>query len=106
MVTVAVQYNDGYTKIYTYTVEQKVPTFVQSNNVVTIGNIDDLYIVRYAPGEWTTSSQIKKAPGSVAVKYSAAVDGVITVKNLKTGTYTFCVQYNDESYNYYVITVE
>ena len=106
VVTVAVQYNDGYTKIYTYTVEQKVPTFVQSNNVVTIGNIDDLYIVRYAPGEWETSSQIKKAPGSVAVKASAAVDGVITVKNLKAGTYTFCVQYNDESYNYYVITVE
>ena len=106
VVTVAVQYNDGYTKIYTYTVEQKVPTFVQSNNVVTIGNIDDLYIVRYAAGEWTTSSQIKKAPGSVALKASAAVDGVITVKNLKAGTYTFCVQYNDESYNYYVITVE
>ena len=105
-VTVAVQYNDGYTKIYTYTVEQKVPVFTQSNNVVTIGNIDDLYIVRYAPGEWETSSQIKKAPGSVAVKASAAVDGVITVKNLKAGTYTFCVQYNDESYNYYVITVE
>ncbi|MBR6513725.1 MAG: InlB B-repeat-containing protein [Clostridia bacterium] len=106
VVTVAVQYNDGYTKIYTYTVEQKVPTFVQSNNVVTIGNIDDLYIVRYAAGEWTTSSQIKKAPGSVALKASAAVDGVITVKNLKAGTYTFCVQYNDESYNYFVITVE
>ncbi|MBR4881128.1 MAG: hypothetical protein IKU19_04300, partial [Clostridia bacterium] len=106
VVTVAVQYNDGYTKIYTYTVEQKVPVFTQSNNVVTIGNIDDLYIVRYAPGEWTTSSQIKKAPGSVAVKASAAVDGVITVKNLKAGTYTFCVQYNDESYNYYIITVE
>ena len=105
-VTVAVQYNDGYTKIYTYTVEQKVPTFVQDGNTVTIGNIDDLYIVRYAAGEWTTSSQIKKAPGSVALKASAAVDGVITVKNLKAGTYTFCVQYNDESYNYYVITVK
>ena len=106
VVTVAVQYNDGYTKIYTYTVEQKVPEFTQSNNVVTIGNIDDLYIVRYAPGEWATSSQIKKAPGSVAIKATAAVDGVITVKNLKSGTYTFCVQYNDESYNYYTIVVE
>ena len=106
VVTVAVQYNDGYTKIYTYEVEQKVPVFTQSNNVVTIGNIDDLYIVRYAPGEWKTSSEIKKAPGSVAIKASAAVDGVITVKNLKAGTYTFCVQYNDESYNYYTVVVE
>ena len=106
VVTVAVQYNDGYTKIYTYTVEQKVPTFVQDGNTVTIGNIDDLYIVRYAMGEYKTSSEIKKAQGSVAVKASAAVDGVITITGLKTGTYTFCVQYNDESYNYYVITVE
>ncbi|MBQ4561307.1 MAG: hypothetical protein IJA55_03120 [Clostridia bacterium] len=105
-VTVAVQYNDGYTKIYTYEVEQKVPTFVQSNNVVTISDIDDLYVIRYAPGEWTTSSQIKAATGSKALKANAAVDGVITIKDLKAGTYTFCVQYNDESYNYFVITVE
>ncbi|MBR6514383.1 MAG: hypothetical protein IKT46_06055, partial [Clostridia bacterium] len=94
-----------YTKIYTYTVEQKVPDFKQDGNTVTIGDIDDLYIVRYAMGEYKTSSEIKKAAGSVALKASAAVDGVITVKNLKAGTYTFCVQYNDESYNYYVITV-
>ena len=105
-VTVAVQYEDGYTKIYTYEVEQKVPVFTQSNNVVTIGNIDDLYVIRYAPGEYTTSAQIKAAAGSKALKADSAVDGVITVKNLKAGTYTFCVQYNDESYNYYVITVE
>ena len=105
-VTVAVQYEDGYTKIFTYEVVQKTPVFTQSNNVVTIGNIDDLYIVRYAPGEWKTSSEIKKAPGSVAIKASAAVDGVITVKDLQAGTYTFCVQYNDESYNYYTIVVE
>ncbi|MBQ4601584.1 MAG: hypothetical protein IJB24_06725, partial [Clostridia bacterium] len=75
-------------------------------NVVTIGNIDDLYVIRYAPGEYTTSAQIKAAAGSKALKADSAVDGVITVKNLKAGTYTFCVQYNDESYNYYVITVE
>ena len=106
VVTVAVQYNDGYTKIYTYTVEQKVPDFKQDGNTVTIGNIDDLYIVRYAMGEYKTSSEIKKAAGSVAIKATVAVDGVITITGLKAGTYTFCVQYNDESYNYYVITVE
>ncbi|MBQ3183138.1 MAG: hypothetical protein IJB57_05675, partial [Clostridia bacterium] len=79
---------------------------VQSGNVVTIGNIDDLYVLRYAPGEYSTAAQIKAAEGSKAVKASAAVDGVITIKGLKSGTYTFCVQYNDESFNYYVITVE
>ncbi len=106
VVTVAVQYNDGYTKIYTYTVEQKTPDFKQDGNTVTIGNIDDLYVIRYARGEWANSSEIKAAPGSQALKVSAAVDGVITIKGLKAGTDTFCVQYNDESYNYYVITVE
>ncbi|MBR4881477.1 MAG: hypothetical protein IKU19_06050, partial [Clostridia bacterium] len=106
VVTVAVQYNDGYTAFYTYEVQKKTPDFKQEGNTVTIGNIDGLYIVRYAMGEYTTSSQIKAAAGSKAVKASAAVDGVITIKNLKSGTYTFCVQYNDESYNYYVITVE
>ncbi|MBQ4562066.1 MAG: hypothetical protein IJA55_07075, partial [Clostridia bacterium] len=62
--------------------------------------------VRYAKGEWETSSEIKRAPGAQAIKPAAAVDGVITITGLKAGTYTFCVQYNDESYNYYVITVE
>lgn len=104
-VTVAVQYTDGYTKIYTCEIRQKVPCFEQKGNTVTIGNIDGLYVVRYAPGIWETSSQIKAAAGSVAIKSSAAIDGVITVKNLKAGTYTFCVQYVDESFNYYVITV-
>ncbi len=106
VVTVAVQYNDGYTKIYTYEVQKKSPDFKQEGNTVTIGSIDDLYIVRYAKGEWSTSSEIKRAPGAQAVKPAAAVDGVITVTGLKAGTYTFCVQYNDESYNYYVITIE
>ena len=105
-VTVAVQYNDGYTKIYTYEVQQKVPTFVQDGNKVTIGNIEDLYIVRYAKGEYATSAEIKRAPGAQAIKPADAIDGVIMIKGLKAGTYTFCVQYNDESYNYYVITVE
>ncbi len=105
-VTVAVQYNDGYTKIYTCEIGQKTPDFKQDGNTVTIGNIDDLYVIRYAPGQWATSSEIKAAPGSKAIKADAAVDGVITIKDLKAGTYTFCVQYNDESYNYYVITVE
>ncbi len=105
-VTVAVQYNDGYTKIYTCEIGQKTPDFNFDGKTVTIGNIDDLYVIRYARGEWSTSSEIKAAPGSQAIKPTAAVDGVITISGLKAGTYTFCVQYNDESYNYYVITVE
>ncbi len=106
VVTVAVQYEDGYTAFYTYEVQKKTPDFKQDGNTVTIGNIDGLYVVRYAQGEYTTANQIKNAEGSRALKADVAVDGVITVKNLKSGTYTFCVQYNDESYNYFVVTVE
>ena len=105
-VTVAVCYNAGYTEFYTYEVVQKTPTVEQSRNIVTFGDLDGLYNIRYAKGVYTTASQIKAAPGSVAIKPSKIDEnGNITV-TLATGTYTFCVQYDDESYNYYVITVE
>ena len=106
IVTVAVCYNDGYTEFYYYNVEQKVPTMVQSGNTVTFGELEGLYNIRYAPGEWATSSQIKAALGSKALKASSIDEnGYITV-TLNPGTYTFCVQFDDESYNYYRVTVE
>ena len=106
IVTVAVCYENGYTKIYTVNIEQKVPTMVQNDNVVTFGNLDDLKVIRYAKGEYTTSAQIKAAPGSVAVKADKVVNGLLAIELKSAGTYTFCVQYNDESYNYYTVTVE
>ena len=105
MVTVAVVYNNGYQVIYHYDVQQKTPTMVQSGNTVTFGDLDDLTLIRYAKGEYTSSNQIKNAAGSKVVKPDAITDGFITV-TLESGTYTFCVQYNDESYNYYTVTVE
>ncbi len=78
---------------------------VQEGNKVTFGGLDDMHIIRYALGEYTTSTQIKAAPGSKALKASSIDEnGYITV-TLNPGTYTFCVQYDDESYNYYKITV-
>ena len=104
--TIAVCYENGYMKIFVVEIQQKIPTFTQNDNVVTFGNLDDLKVVRYAKGEYTTSSQIKAAPGSVALKPEKVVNGLLTVELKSAGTYTFCVQYNDESYNYYVVTVE
>ncbi|MBE6573066.1 MAG: hypothetical protein E7652_01595 [Ruminococcaceae bacterium] len=103
--TIAVCYENGYMKIFVVDIEQKVPTFTQNGNVVTFGNLDDLKVIRYAKGEYTTSAQIKAAPGSVAIKADKAVNGLISVE-LNAGTYTFCVQYNDESYNFYTLVVE
>ncbi len=105
-VTVAVCYNDGYTEFFIYDVAQKTPTLEQKGSTVILGNLDGLYNIRYAKGEYTTASQIKAAPGSVALKANKIDEnGNITV-NLSVGTYTFCVQYDDESYNYYTVTVE
>ena len=105
IVTVAVCYNDGYTEFYTYNVEQKTPTMEQNGPTVIFGNLDGLYNIRYAKGEYASSSEIKKALGSVAIKADKIDEnGNITV-NLSAGTYTFCVQYDDESYNYYTVTV-
>ena len=105
LVTIAVVYHNGYQVMYYYDVQQKTPSFVQNGNTVTIGQLDDLNVIRYAEGIYTTSSQIKAAEGSKVLKAAAIVDGFITV-TLEPGTYTFCVQYFDESYNYYTVVVD
>lgn len=104
-VTVAVCYENGYSAFHVYDVVQKVPEMTQNGNKVTFTNLDDLKVIRYALGEYTTSSQIKNAPGAVGITPKKIVDGTVNV-TLKSGTYTFCVQYNDESYNYYTVVVE
>ncbi len=106
-VTLIVEYNNGYKHFYYYNVKQKVPTMVQDGNTVTFGNLDDLYIIRYAPGKYTTSTNIKNAPGSKYAKAdSIDANGEIVFENLTSGRWSFMVQYNDESYNFYVIDVE
>ncbi len=105
-VTLIVEYNNGYKHFYYYNVEQKVPTMVQKGNTVTFGDLDDLYIIRYAPGKYTTSNNIKNAPGSQYKKAdSIDANGEIVIDNLTAGRWSFMVQYNDESYNFYVIDI-
>ena len=105
LVTVSAEYYNGYIEIFKFEAGKKTPAFTQDGDTVKIGDIDGLYIVRYAPGEWSTSGEIKRAPGSRYVRPAEAVDGVITVV-LEPGVYTFCIQYKDDSYNYYTVTVE
>ena len=104
-VTIIVEYNNGYVKVFHYDVTKKTPTMDQDGSTVTFGNLDGLVMVRYAEGIYATSSEIKKATGSKVIKPDAIADGKITVTDLAVGTYTFCVQYDDDSYNYYVVTV-
>jgi len=104
IVTVAVQYENGYYEFYEYNAVQKTPTISQDNEKITFGDLDGLKLIRYAKGEYTTSKEIKYAPDSRVIKYESALNGYITV-TLDPGIYSFCVQYDDESYNYYTFTV-
>lgn len=88
-----------------FEIVKKSPTFEQNGNVVTFGNLNDVKVIRYAKGIYAASSEIKAAPGSVAISSKKLTSDTLTVK-LGKGTYTICVQYNDESYNYYTVTVE
>ncbi len=106
-VTVIVEYNNGYKHFFYYNVEKKVPTMLQDGNTVTFGNLDDMYIIRYAPGKYTTAGNIKRAPGMQYKKLDAVNEnGEIVIDNLTEGRWSFMVQYNDESYNFYLIEVK
>ena len=105
IVTIVVEYNNGYLVIFHYNVQKKSPTLTQDDDTVTFSGLDGLLHIRYAQGIYESSSEIKAAEGSAVIKGSAAVDGEIKIM-LEPGTYTFCAQYDDDSYNYYVITVE
>ncbi|MBR6514779.1 MAG: hypothetical protein IKT46_08120 [Clostridia bacterium] len=106
-VTIIVEYNDGYKHYFYYNVQKKVPTYTLEGDTITFGNLDDLYIIRYAKGKYTTSNNIKNAPGA-QYKKTADIDanGEITIDGLTTGRWSFMVQYNDDSYNFYVLDVE
>jgi len=104
VVTVAVVYKNGYEVIYKYNVTKKVPLMIQEGSTVTFSNLDDLKVIRYAEGTYTTSNQIKNAAGSKSIQgYKIETESYSVT--LAPGTYTFCVQYNDESYNYYLVTI-
>ena len=104
VVTVIVEYATGYKHVEHVTIAQKQSTTTVKGNTVTISDIEDGFVmIRYAEGTYKTSNGVKEAAGSKYVK--EATDGKIVVENLKAGTYTFCVQYDDESFNFHYITI-
>ncbi|MBR4881759.1 MAG: leucine-rich repeat domain-containing protein, partial [Clostridia bacterium] len=105
VVTIVVEYNNGYVKVFHYEVTKKTPEFIHSGNRVLIADLDGFVNIRYAMGEYTTSGEIKRAPDSKIIKPADVTNGMAVISGLTAGTYTFCVQYDDDSYNYYTITV-
>lgn len=106
LVTVAVRYNNGSVYYYKYYVTKKSPVMIVEDNMVTLKGLDDMKVLRYVRGEYSTSNQIKNAPGVVNIRAKDINASPHLKIALKSGTYTLCVQYNDESFNYYIITVE
>lgn len=104
LVSIVITYNDGSRDFYKYEVTKTKPTVSRNGNEVTFGNLDNLKVLRYVKGEYNSSYDIKRAEGSVAISGKTLTSDTYTV-TLEPGTYTFCVQYNDESYNYYTFVV-
>ncbi len=106
-ITVIVEYVTGYKHVEHITVTPKSSTLTQDGNTITIADLEDGFMmVRYAEGIYKTAGGIKNAPGSKYLKSDSKVDGRIVIESLAAGTYTFCVQYDDESYNFHTVVVE
>ena len=106
IVTIIVEYNNGYVKVFHYDVEMKRANCMQAMSSVIFDNLDGFVMIRYAMGEYATSAEIKRAPGSKVIKPADITDGRAVISGLAKGTYTFCVQFDDDSYNYFTVTVE
>ncbi len=101
--TVSLEYTNGLVVVKHFELSRTVPTMVQDGNVVTLGNLDDLYVVRYAPGEYTSSYDIKRAEGAKYIRPSKInAFGEIEFE-LDDKVYTICVQYNDGSCNFITV---
>ena len=122
--TLSIEYQGGYTVVETIDAARLVPTVtVNADNTVTFGDLDQLYIIRYAPNpknsiDWS-QGYFKRADGNRYAKTAnLAADGTFTTevlpeavyKDNKDGQYktcniwTFMVQYTEESYS--IITVD
>ena len=105
IVTIVVEYNNGYVKVFHYEVKGKQATMIQSKTAIVFKDLDGFVMIRYAQGEFATSSEIKRAKGSKVIKPADLTGSYAMITGLKAGTYTFCVQFDDESYDYYTVTV-
>lgn len=104
-VTLIVRYDDGYTVTYTHDITKKSPKMTKRGSTVTFGSLDDFLVIRYAKGEYSTSNALKNSPECINISWRYHKEDSFTV-TLEDGTYTFCVQYKDESYNFYTINVD
>lgn len=107
--TILVRYADGTPDAYyQVTVTADVAPEITANRLdVTVTNLDDIYVIRYAPGVYTTSREVKYAEGCRNAT-ARAINGAdsFTFTCPEAGVYTVVVQYNSGLIVVETITVE
>ena len=103
--SISLEYYNGIVVVQQIDIQKKEPVISVSGRTVTFTQLTDLYIIRYAPGTWTTSAQIKRATGAKIIRPSQVVNDTVSV-TLAPGTYTFAVQYDEESITVRTIVIE
>ena len=100
--TVSIEYKNLYTEIHNITVNKLMPEYTVNGGSITLTNLEGLDILRYASGTYTTANGIKNAPGAQYVKGANVQNGTVTLTGL-SGTYSFLVQYTENSKNIFTI---
>ena len=100
--TVSVEYKNLYTEIHNVTLNKLMPKYTVKGNSITFTGLDGLDIIRYAPGTYTNAADIKNAPGAQYVKGANVTNGTVTLNGLSE-TYSFLVQYTENSKNVFTL---
>ena len=100
--TLAVQYKNGYIEIHKVTLTKPEPTVELSAGGVTFGGLDGLQIIRWAPGEYSSIGEVKRAAGNGYIKAASITDGRARFDGLD-GIYTFALQYKDLTVSLHVL---
>ena len=107
--TVIVRYADGSAdQVFHIEIKAEVSTAITTEGKkVTVDNLDDIYVIRCAPGVWETSGQVKRAEGCRNFTYRT-INGADSYSFIckEAGTYTVVVQYNSGLTVVETITIE
>ena len=105
--TVYIRYNDGTVVREVVNCDKgEIAKINVVGNTVSFTGLVDFYVLRYAKGEYTTSGEIKRAPGCVNIKpVQVSEDGTWSVE-LASGTYSFVTQFNSGDYVYYTVVID
>ena len=102
--TICIRYDDPTRadEILHFTCKVETPTVDVFGKNITVGNIDDIRVIRVAPGTFDTSNEVKNADGcrnftSKTIDGLANEDGSLTISNAAK---------EDGSDNYYTVSIE